>query len=164
MFWVVFITVEFLVAVVSVVAGNRGVSLPLMQVCAFYFCVKSTPWKAAPVILIFAGVLDGIWLHPFPAQLLCAGAVILFAAWWKHFGDLYAWTAVCGASLFCGACAWCAQWLASDGVANSFSSGWVSFGGQLLASVVSMLVLVSLMERILIRRLRPGLHEVVEEE
>lgn len=164
MFWVVFFTVELLSAVISVVVGNCGISLPLMQVCAFYFCVKTTLWKATPLILLFAALLDALWLHPLPAQLLSIGVVILFSVWWRRFGDLYAWTALCGAALVCGFCAWLAQVTVSSGTSASIARGGISLLGQLFAAVVLTSGVVFVMERILVRRVHTGLREVSEEE
>ena len=162
--YLLFIFVAMLAAILAVIAGNAGVSLPLMPICAFYFSMKITPAKAFPVLLVAAGLLDAVWMHKVPGELVAVLLVMSISAWWRSWGDLHSGMSLLAASVFVGVSACIGRLVplvfSADGTAGHAPAIFIA---QLLWTLLLLTPSVWILERIFVRRINGSLREAVEE-
>jgi hypothetical protein len=77
----------FLALVVELLAGDRGVVLPLFPVTVFYFSVV-LGWRRTAVLFLALGtVLDLAFGRAVPVATLAVPGVQAFAVFWRRHGD-----------------------------------------------------------------------------
>ena len=167
MFWTVFFFILLLSGVLTVLAGNAGIVLPLMAIVTFYFCMKSTAAKTLPWTVLMAALVDAAWMHRCPGTLLSVLLVTALTALWRKFGDLGSWTSLASAAVWIAVASWLGELLAVL-VGNLHHVGLGGFLGgfvkQLLWAEIFTPVLVFSGERLLGKRLWVDDRETEDDE
>lgn len=165
MFWILSIFVVMLADVFAVIAGNAGFSLPMLPICAFYLSMKTSPAKAFPMLVIGAGLLDAIWMHRFPGELLAVLVIMAVTVWWRSWGDLLSWTSLLASALFVAFASWLGRispmLFTEDGLAGR---GFSCLGAQLLWTLLLLPLSVWLLECLFARRISGSLRDALEED
>lgn len=167
MFWTVFFFILLLSGVVTVLAGNAGIVLPLVAIATFYFCMKGTVAKTLPWTVLMAALVDAAWMHRCPGTLLSVLLVTALTALWRKFSDLGSWTSLASAAGWIAVAAWLGEFLAVPAGGLHPVGVWGFMGGfakQLLWAEIFTPILVFSGERLLGKRLRVDEREAEGDE
>ncbi|MGN0866333.1 MAG: hypothetical protein ACI4SG_01475 [Oligosphaeraceae bacterium] len=153
MFHLVLAAILFPALVVTVLAGNAGLSLPLLSSVAFVFALRGGAGRTLLLALPAAGLLDALWMRERPVQTLAVLLLLWAAHGWRKWGSLDSVSALAAAGTTVGLCTWGCHLL----LPGNFSAlrllaalAWSLFLGPLL---------VWLQEKLLERRLFSALQE-----
>ncbi len=91
MFWIVTILFLFLSLGISVLAGNHGLWLPAVPLCAFSFAMRGGALRTGFLALPAAALLDALWMRHFPGQCLATIALLVLAHVMRKWGDTDSW-------------------------------------------------------------------------
>lgn len=97
MFWLLTILCLFLSLGISVLAGNCGLGLPAVPLCAFSFAMRGGALRTAFLALPAAAILDALWMRQIPGQCIATILLLILAHYWRKWGDTDSWCTIAGA-------------------------------------------------------------------
>ena len=122
-----------------------GFRLPLLAVCVLYAGMWRQGLRTLPETMLAAAMLDAIWCHRVPAELLTVLAVALLASQWRRLGASSSWTSLALAGLAVGAIGA----LAAMFCRMTCRGGWMLFAEYLLAGMILAPLVVPWLEKLL---------------
>ena len=154
MFSLVLISAVLLSSIVELVSAIAfGWSLPLLQICAFHFCMRRGFWHAILPLILGAACLDAAWMHRFPSQVLAVFLVALLTASWRRYGDLTSWSSLILAAFGIAFLSWGAILCGAMVGRGAAAPAFLRLPGQLLASFLLLPPVTALLNSVLARRL-----------
>lgn len=160
MFWLLTILCLFLSLGISVLAGNRGLWLPAVPLCALSFAMRGGAFRTAFLALPAAALLDALWMRKIPVQCIATILLLILAHYWRKWGDTDSWCTLVGAVV-----AGILIVRAAEGVFLLTGQGgrwdFLGRGGWclLVFSIVYLLALSWVQNRLLTRRISSALEE-----
>ncbi len=106
MFFLVLAALLFPALVVTVLAGNGGVSLPLLPAVSFVFALRGGAGRTLLLALPAASLLDALWMRERPVQTLAVLLLLWAAHGWRKWGRLDSLSTVVTAGTAVGLCTW----------------------------------------------------------
>jgi len=144
-----YILVLAMAAMAECAVALCGWRLPLLPLCVFYAGMARHARRLFPESVVAAALLDALWCHTLPAEVLSVLAAVVLAAAVSDYAALTSWVAMA----FCGAAVGgCAALVTCVARMNFSDGGSVIFATNLLGGFLLAPPLFALLERFLRRR------------